>query len=154
MPLYVSETGLITRFGTDEVVRGADHDGDADAEDNTIPTAIRDAEAEVNSYLGVVHDLPLPDVTDRVDPENNTAVPENLRRVAADIALYRLATDHGRTLTKEKRKRYDDAIKWLVALAKGETSLGLDDPAPGAAGGALVTSNPRIFTRDSTDGLI
>lgn len=154
MSFYLSQVGLITRFGEDEVMRGADHDNEDDPEVGTVDAAIRDAEAEINSYLGAQYDLPLPGVVDMVNPDTNTSVPDNLRRITGDIAMYRLATDYGRTLTREKRKRYDDALAWLQMIAKGDATLGLENPTPGVSGGPVIVSNPRLFTRDSTDGLI
>ena len=53
-----------------------------------------------------------------------------LTRLAADIAIYRLAVSADLRID-EHRVRYDDAVKLLVRIAKGEASLGL--ASPGAA---------------------
>lgn len=153
MPLYVSKRDLIDRYGDETVAMLADRDGDADEDVDPVARAIADAEAEINSYIGNRYDLPLPGVIDIDEPSANTDVPTPLRRVAVDIAIYRLAPSHD-MLTREQRKRYDDAIKWLEGVAAGSISLGIADTAPAVGGGLVVTSNPRIFTRDTTDGLV
>lgn len=153
MSFYISEQGLIRRYGDDLIARLSDRDGDADPDEDPVARAIVDAEGEINSYLGRQYDLPLTGVLDVVEPETNTSVPDVLRRVAADIAIYRLAPSHD-MLTREQRKRYDDAVKWLTMVAEGQVTLGTDEAADAAGGGASITSNPRIFTRDTTDGLV
>lgn len=153
MSFYVSQQGLIDRYGDDMIARLSDRDGDQNNDVDTVARAIRDAEGEINSYLGKQYDLPLPGVVDVVEPEINSSVPDVLRRVAADISIYRLAPTPD-LLTREQRKRYEDAIKWLEKIAEGKASLGIEEPAPTQGGGLQITSNPRIFTRDSTDGLV
>lgn len=153
MSYYISEQGLIDRYGEDLIARLSDRDSDQDSDVTPTLRAITDAEGEINSYLGKQYDLPLPGVVDVLEPEVNSSVPDVLRRVAADIAIYRLAPSHD-MLTREQRKRYDDAVKWLERVASGEVSLGVEAPTPTQGGGLQITSNPRIFTRDSTDGLV
>jgi phage gp36-like protein len=148
---YISPVSLESRYGSETVLFDADDDRDQDLDEAKVEEAIRDSEGEVNSYVGRVHDLPLPGVTDRVDPENNIFVPPELRRPSVDIAMYRMVPEHDR-LTKERRRRYDDALTWLRMLVDGDVVLTFPD---------IPTSRPvirdgpdRIMVRDDLDGLV
>lgn len=151
MPFYISQASLEARYGEEAVNFDADDDGDQELDADKVARAIGDAEAEVNSYVGRVYPLPLPGVTDIAAPESNTSVPPELRRVATDIAMYRLVPEHDR-LTKERRKRYDDAVAWLKSLAMKEVVLTLASLP--AASPVTLHGPERIFTRCKTDGLV
>jgi phage gp36-like protein len=153
MPRYVSTQGIINAYGEEKVTLLADKNDDGEADLTCVVRAIAFAEGLVDSYLGVVYDLPLPGIVDMTEPESNTYVPGVLPGYVADIALYRLAADHDK-LTKELRQRYEDALAWLQRVADGGLSIGLPDPTPTAGGGVEHWTNERIFTRDKTDGLV
>lgn len=152
MPKYLSIEGLRARHGTAFLVHGITGDEEQDVDKDAAERAIADAEAKVESYIGTRNKLPLPGVEDRPDPEANTSVPEILRSLVADIAIYRMAAQHDQ-LTKEKRQRYEDACKWLEQYADSKVSLGIEDPIP-AAGGVHLSTNPRRLSRAETDGLL
>jgi phage gp36-like protein len=153
MPFYVSAAGIIERYGQEAVVFAADADNTGLPDTLALTRAIQDAEAEVDSYIGVVYDLPLPDVTDIPAPDSNVAVPAVLRRIVTDIAIYRMATEHDR-LTEEKRQRSVDALAWLKMVAGGQISLGVETSVPAVGGsGAIRYGEERLFTRAKTRGL-
>ena len=154
MPFYISSALVTKRYGEEFAVNIADRDADVDQDRDAVACAIRDAEAEVNSYVAKRYALPLPGIVDIPDPtgplETNAFVPPELRRVAVDIAVYRLASEHDK-LTKERRRRYEDAMKWLKLLCEEKVSLTTNPPT---AGGVTREGPCRIFTRDKMDGLI
>ncbi|PIQ25415.1 DUF1320 domain-containing protein [bacterium (Candidatus Blackallbacteria) CG13_big_fil_rev_8_21_14_2_50_49_14] len=86
-----------------------------------IQRALNDAFAEIDGYLAGRYVLPL------------ASVPPVLRRVAIDIAMYRLQNLRGFGDLEDSRKRYEDAIAYLKMLAKGEVSLGLSTADTGSA---------------------
>lgn len=88
-----------------------------------VTTAITDAQAEIDGYLTSY--LPL------------VIVSGNLVRIACDIARYYLYDD---AVTEPVQTRYDQAIKYLSQVAKGQISLGPDTT------GTLATS-----TNDSVE---
>ncbi len=151
MPFYVSRASVIRRYGPKFSAKNAGLGEGGDQDFTSMDEAIKDAEAEVNSYVAKCYVLPLPGVTDLADPTTNTFVPQELRRVAVDIAVYRLAAEHDR-LTKERRRRYDDAIKWLKMLANKEVSLTVGSVP--SQGGVTREGPDRIFTRDTQSGLV
>ena len=73
--------------------------------------ALADADDEINTYLATRYGLPL------------ASVPAVLKRVAADIARYYL---YDETANDAVTRRYNDAVKFLRAVANGTASLGLD----------------------------
>ena len=129
---YASAEQVKERHGADAVLLLADRDGDGAADDGVIERALEDASAEIDTYLAAKYDLPLAET------------PAVLTRLAADIAVYRLAAEADRA-TDERRRRYEDAVALLKRIAKGEASLGL--ASPGAPSRAMSTSRPRRFTR-------
>lgn len=152
MPKYVTRTDIVDRYGEDIFTQVADLDCDGVADINPVDTAILDAEACADSFLGIRYLLPLPGIISAVDPVLNT-VPPTLKRVVVDIAVYFLVSDHP-TLTEERTKRFENAKKWLMMIGDGEVALGLDVPPPTRGGTVKRTGPDRQFTRDKTRGLL
>lgn len=141
---YATQADIEELYGADALYV-ADRDGDGTAEAGAVTRAIEEAAAEIDSHIGARYTLPL------------AQTPPILRRICVDIAIYRLALSHD-ALSEEMRVRYDDAVKHLVRLAKGDASLNLPaDPDAGDDFGApqpIVSSGPeRLFSRDKTRGL-
>lgn len=146
---YASKALMITRWGSDEVLRSADRDPqDGTADDATITAHCSDASSLVDSYLARAG------YTTPVDP-----VPAVLVLKTTDIAVYTLSYDVGGAHTEVKRKRYEDALAWLEKIAKGELKL------PGADGGdasepaaakpvASVTGTQLAYQFAHTRGLV
>ena len=136
---YAVQADLEGHYGQLEVERSAERAADRNHSD--IPTAVTkalvSASNEIDSYVGVVYDLPLP------------VVPQRLIDVCCDIGLYRLSYDAG-MLTEEKRLRYEDAIKWLTNLSKGVVELGIPDvDEPASTELVQMCASERLFTRST-----
>ena len=131
------------RNGDDYVVRSVDRDGDGQVDTTALDAALASASALVDSYLGKVLDVPLANPSEQVV------------WITVDIALYRTSADPD-PYSEEKRKRYEDAIAWLEAVAAGGLNPGdnVDNPVPPVGGGAKVRANQRVFTRDSLRGVL
>lgn len=151
MPFYIHRQSVIDRYGPEFSADNAGLGESGDQDYTSTDEAIRDAEAEVNSYVAKCYVLPLPGVTDLEDPRSNASVPQELRRPAVDIAVYRLASEHDR-LTKERRRRYEDAVKWLEKLANKDVSLTVGIVP--SQGGVTREGPERIFTREKIDNLV
>lgn len=139
--MYATYQDIIDRYGLEAVLIATDSDFDGEPDQNTIDRALVDAADEISSYIGKRYSLPLPQV------------PTVLTRVAVDIAFYRLSPESAHT--EEKRQRYTDSIKWLVMVAKGSVSLGLEsnsdsDSSP-VAQEVEIDSQPRLFNRRSNN---
>ncbi len=73
-------------------------------------------------------------------------VPPVLKRLCVEMALYHMSMPPA--VTDEKRKRYEDAVKLLTKISKGEVTLGEKDPvAAASSAGAFFQSKPRVFGR-------
>ena len=91
-----------------------DRAGDGVVDTVAIEAALEIATSEIETYLAARYDVPL------------RPVPPYVKQLCIDIAVYRLAhSDAPRT--EEMRRRYDDAIRFLTAFAKGTVEI------PGAA---------------------
>lgn len=135
---YATEAHMIARFGETEVIALTDRADIGTIDDVVLAGALVEADAEIEPYLASRHQLPL------------TSVPKILTGFACDIARYRLC-GAGVTETEEIRKRYEDAIKFLVKVSRGEISLGLNaaNIAPAESASVQVIGGGRTFTHGS-----
>lgn len=138
---YCTQQDLIDRFGEQELVELTDRaDPPAGLIDaNVVAQAISDAGAEIDGYVGARYSLPL------------ASNPESLKRIACDIARYRLYED---AVSEQVRTRYEDTMKFLAGVSRGLVSLGMpmaETPAQ-SVGQVLIDSSPRRFSRDRLDG--
>ena len=106
--MYATEQDLVARFGAEIgnlklMVSNPDF----------VKDAIQDATEEINGHIGDRYPLPLPNV------------PSNLKRMACDIARYRLYFEQP---TEEVRKRYEDAIAFLKRVADNKAHLQIQLP--------------------------
>lgn len=110
--MYATEADLKTRFGAqviDDLKLG--REGGADPV-NVVQVALQDAEEEINGYIGSRYSLPL------------ASVPSNLKRIACDIARYRLYTEDP---LEHITKLYDDAIAFLKRVQDKKADLQIID---------------------------
>ena len=132
---YATQRQIVERYGERTLLLLAPLEGaDQPAVDEAaVARALADAGEEIDAYAATRYALPL-------DPP-----PALLTRLAADIAVYRLA-DTADVLTDERRRRYEDARALLRRIAAGEVSLG---PAarPSPRGAAWRNCSPRLFRR-------
>lgn len=132
---YCTRQDLVDRFGEREVILLTDRDGSTGmVVDEVLDRAIADAEAEIDGYLGGRYTVPL-------DP-----VPTSIRRVACDLARYYL---HDQAPTDVVRQRYEDAVRFLRAVSRGEVTLGVSESGTPIrpSEGAEIGSDGRIFGR-------
>ncbi len=96
-----------------------------------VASAISQADAEIDSYLGTRYQVPL-------DP-----APTAVRSLSADLAIYHLYSRRS-VVPQVRRQRYDAAVAFLKQVAAGQAAV------EGWAGGAQVQefSGPaRLFGR-------
>lgn len=115
-------------------------DADAGVVDETkVADAIADADSEIDGYLRNRYDLPL------------SPVPRILKKLSVGIALYYLF--HRRQIQNEViKERYDNAVKLLDRIAKGQVQLvETDGDAVVDEGGpqASKAESDRVFDDDS-----
>jgi phage gp36-like protein len=105
---YCTRQDLIDRFSEREILElESNADGGTDIEKVTL--AMADASGEIDGYLaGAGYATPL------------STVPAIITGYACDIARYRL---YDNDATEQVTKRYELAIKFMRAVAKGEVRL-------------------------------
>lgn len=107
--MYATEPDLVARFGNElEQLKRVLPSPTA------VEDAIQDATEEINGHIGGRYSLPLPNV------------PSNLKRMACDIARYRL---YFQQPTEEVRQRYEDAIAFLKRVADNKAHLQIQEEA-------------------------
>lgn len=135
---YATQADMDRYFGAAQVLIAADRDGDDSSDASVIREALDHASEEIDSYVGVKYNLPL----------TASPPPRVLKRVCADIAMFRMSSNSS-SMTEAKRERYEDAVKWLKQVAAGKATLGIAETEE-TADDETVKSNDsetRQFTR-------
>lgn len=109
---YATQLDIEALYDPAVLVRVADHDEDGVADDAVVTKGLDSASALIDGYISARYSLPLP------------TIPQFLRELCVDIAIYRMALTHGRR-TEEMRQRYEDAILMLKDISTGKAGLGL-----------------------------
>lgn len=132
--IYATRQDIIDRYGDDELIVSADHDGDGTADRAVVEQGLQDASDAIDVHIGERYPLPL------------KSVPPVLIRLCVDMALYLMSKPPA--ITDEKRRRYEDAVKLLTKISEGKGTLGEHDPGgTGSAGGSFFHANDRVFKR-------
>ncbi|MGD8501488.1 MAG: DUF1320 domain-containing protein [Phycisphaerales bacterium] len=112
---YATQPDIEARFGDEQLLIAADREGSGSLADPTvvatIAAALTAADEEIDSYVGVLYDLPLAET------------PGILKRLCCDLAMYHLSIDRP-SMTEDKEKRYEAAVAWLGKLAAKKVTLG------------------------------
>lgn len=153
---YVHPKKLVWDSTTDElkddmknVIIGDEYIEDEQEREEKIATlcdaAIVDACAEIDGYLAKRYRLPL------------RKVPQVINKFAKDISVYNLVSRTGIDESEREKtflNRYNAAIKFLLDVAKGTISIGVEDIGGGseAANGFKMKSSGRVFSRESMRG--
>lgn len=165
---YATAADLVSQFGMEEIIQVSDrgiprlvtaemmeiaiNGGDLtefEAEEQAATSAalslinskILDAESTVNGFLASRYAVPL------------QVVPRLVLITLCDLVRYRLHDDNA---TEAIKTRYDDALKMLKCISKGEINLGVDVDGnkPTAKDVAVVESTTPVFGRDCSKGFI
>ncbi len=111
-----------------------------DTDSNTIKTeyvdaAISSASAVINSYIAARYKTDF------------SQTPEIIKKIAVDMSVYFLESRR-RAPSEERRKNYEDALRFLKDIAKGSASLDIPKLESVSKQEVSISSNSRIFTRD------
>lgn len=107
--------------------------------------AISDACAEIDGYLAKRYSVPF------------RKTPKVISKFAKDISVYNLVSRTGIDESEREKtflNRYNAAIKFLLAVAKGTIDIGVEEAEGSneAANGFKMKSSGRVFSRDSMRG--
>ena len=133
--MYAQVTDMQMRFGQEELEQLAPSDTDA-VDQSKVESALNDASAEMDTYLGSVYTLPM------------TEPNPYLKTICCDITRFRLWDD---AVSEEVRKRYEDAVAWLKKVVKGDVSLGTENQEEVFYATTSTNAGNRTFTRSNLD---
>ena len=138
--LYCSKQGLIDRFSEDELIQLTGRDGLGVINDEVLNRAIEDASTEMDAYLSRF---------------NFTAdnLPKSLKPLACNIARYYL---YDEAPTEHVTKRYEDAVKFLKSVNKGDITIGTTSTDTAVASNDLaeMKSSGTVFGRSQSQSFI
>lgn len=129
---YCTQADLIERFGEAELLAIARDESGTTIDTAVVERACDDASGEIDGYVSAAgYPVPL------------SPVPRIVIANACDIARYRLYDDHA---SDQVQKRYDDAVKFLRSVSRGEVKLGISTgPASSSAGSVQMQSGRQVF---------
>ncbi|WP_237673583.1 gp436 family protein [Vreelandella profundi] len=126
---YCTQADLVERFGADEILAIARDDTGMAIDTAVVERACEDASGEIDGYVSAAgYPVPL------------SPVPRILIANACDIARYRLYDEHA---SDQVQKRYDDAVKFLKSVSRGEVRLGISTGAASSSVGSVQMSSGR-----------
>jgi phage gp36-like protein len=141
---YAAAQDLIARYSNRDLVQLTNDDPTVTTiNTDVLQQALDDGSAEIDGYLDGRFALPL------------AQPPAILARLACDIAMYRLQSLRPLHDLADARKRYEDAVAFLMEVARGTVTLGLSvlgaEP-PSAPDAAVVEGPLRVFDRNKLRG--
>jgi phage gp36-like protein len=130
---YCTQTDVQKLIPTQELAELTTETGNI-PDASVVSEAIAKADAEIDSYLGVIYTVPL------------GSPPVRIRALSEDISIYYLYLRRS-TVPEARQKAYDDAIAFLKLIAAGQVSL----PAATSptSQGVQLTSAASVFDRDN-----
>lgn len=139
--MYATRDDMVKAFGERECIAITDRDLTGVIDDGVLNAALEQASAEIDGYLCGRYPVPWSDE------------PRVLVGKCCHITRY-LLCGADTQMTQEIRERYEDTIRFLERVAKGDISLGLTGSGAvvRSSSGARVVSGGRVFGRDQTGG--
>lgn len=133
---YCVKADILKQLDNDILVQLTDDKNRGVVDDEKVTGAIADADAEIDGYCGELYEVPF------------ATVPPIIRKISVDISIYNLYARR-KGAPDDRKDRYNNAVKFLVNVAKGLISLGVDpDPALANENTPDITSQERIFDRE------
>lgn len=138
---YSELTDIIDQLDEDSLIQLTDDENLSAVNDGRVTKAIADADATINAYCQGRYLVPL------------SPVPDKIRQVSVDIAVYNLYSRRGDTAPDIRIERHKEAIRFLEQVNAGKVTLGAATPAPvNTADKVNIKSNARVFDRDKMSG--
>ncbi|PCI85775.1 MAG: hypothetical protein COB24_11960 [Hyphomicrobiales bacterium] len=135
--MYATKQNLINKYDEKTLIRFSSKSANGTMDDDVIAAALDEASAIIDGYISKQYDLPL------------SNVPVLLVGYCIDISIHNLATGKG-AITDDITRRYDNAIKFLKDVARGDLGLGLPKKQAEAASSSKILftqASPRLFER-------
>lgn len=131
---YSTLADLKNQIDEEILMQLTDDEGIGIVNEDRATRGISDADEEIDGYVGIRYEVPL------------STVPAIIRKLSVDIAIYNLYCRRGDVVPEVRANRYKAGIKFLEQIAKGQLSLGAQDPE-----GSPPDSNAPKFSSDNPD---
>ena len=140
---YAQVSDITGRYPSRDLIELTDPDAQA-VNEAVITQALMDASSEIDGYLESRFSLPI------------TSPPVVLILLCCDIAMYRMQSLRPLRDIEDARKRYEDVIRKLEKVAKGELTLGLsaDNKEPPPASPTVLTQTAPIARSQPLTGAV
>ncbi|WP_273152838.1 gp436 family protein [Methylophaga thiooxydans] len=131
---YCTQQDLVTRYGEDELIQLTDKQNTGQLDTDVINLAIADSDSMIDGYLGGRYSLP-------IEP-----LPRSLVRIACEITRYYL---YENLAPDEVKDRYNEAVKSLKSIARGELSIGIstEGAKPLSQNTVKINTGGNVFNR-------
>lgn len=126
-PSYGDLQTLLRRFGLNELLQLAPGGSEQGLDEALLLDALHRASREADSYLATRYSVPLA----LAEANGETVWPEPLASFVGDMARYHLTGGDAQE-SEAITRRYQEALDWLKAVAKGMADL---PPPPDGGGG-------------------
>lgn len=134
---YAALADVLAQISEDELVQLTDDSHVGAVDEAIVTSAVADASEEIDGYVGSKYALPL------------SSMPGILKKLCVDVAIYNLYARRHDSIPDMRKDRYENAIKFLMAVAAGKISLGVQDPGGSPpASGVGVTGADQVMTSD------
>lgn len=134
---YATLSDVKAQLSETELIQLTDDDNLGTVDEAVVTAAVADASEEIDGYVGSKYALPL------------AATPGILKKLCVDVAVYNLFARRHDSIPDLRRDRYDNAVKFLMAVAAGKISLGMSDPGGSPpSSGVGFTGADQVMTSD------
>lgn len=133
---YCTQQDLITRYGQDELIQLSDKQQNLGViDESVVAAAIADADSLIDGYVGSRF------------PNQVNPYPRSLVRISCEIARYYL---YENIVPDDVKDRYNEAVKSLKAISKGEISIGTNSEGekPSSNNTVEMTTGGNVFNRN------
>lgn len=134
---YSTQDDLLAMISQSELAALSAETGD-EPDSQVVAEAIARADAEIDAACGLRYTVPF------------APVPERVKTLSADLALYHLYSRRG-VVPAVWRQKYEDALAFLQQVAAGLATLagsGGEPPAAARQSPDFISGN-RVFSRDT-----
>lgn len=138
--MYATADDLDSRITQSELIRLTDEDDLGVVNSEKIASALVAADTEIDSYLSVRYALPI------------SSPQLLLTSLAIDITIWNLYALDGSGAPKERRERYQNALRALERIRDGDPPLDIPTIGNGASTAAYFGPE-RLFSRNTMKGL-
>jgi len=135
---YCAYADIKKNLPEETLVQLTDDEGVGTANQARISEAIAQADAEINSYLGIKYTVPF-----------TAPIPDIVKQLSVNMSIYHLYSRRMEEIPKTRVDRYNNSLRILEKIAAGLISIGAATEPEGESDQIKTSSSAedRVFTR-------